>query len=164
MKQLEKAGQEGQGRGVDPRAGQLEEQTRAIPVEVCSLEAKVARQSGRLLDLGQFLLQLYIYLPYISCISPWPWPGASSAAVPLFPVFWRSGMMLCSTSSRPFCLATLASSLLTLAGMVLVCSSSPLITSLALPFLASSMLKVRQKVAKKTQVSDFQNSNGLSYP
>ena len=72
--------------------------------------------------------------------------------------------MLCSASSRPFCLAILASSLLTLAGMVLVCPSSPLITSLASPFLASSLLKVRQKVAKKTQVSDFQNSKGLSYP
>ena len=40
----------------------LEEQTRAIPVTVRSLEAKVARQSGWLLHLGQFLLQLTLFL------------------------------------------------------------------------------------------------------
>ena len=36
-------GQEGQGRGGDDG---LEEQTRTIPAKVCSLKAKVARQSG----------------------------------------------------------------------------------------------------------------------
>ena len=38
---------------------------------------------------------------------------------------WRSGQMLCSASSQPLCLATLAFRLRTLAGMALVCSSSP---------------------------------------
>ena len=40
----------------------------------------------------------------------------------------------------------------------------PLITSSASPFLASSLLLVKQGGAEKTQVSDFQNGKALSHP
>ena len=40
----------------------------------------------------------------------------------------------------------------------------PLITSLASPFLASSLLLVKQGGAKNTKVSDFQNGKALSNP
>ena len=40
----------------------------------------------------------------------------------------------------------------------------PIITSLALPFLAKSLLHVGQGEATKTQVSDFQNGKAVSHP
>ena len=40
----------------------------------------------------------------------------------------------------------------------------PIITSLASPFLAKSLLHVGQGRAKKTQVSDFQNGKAVSHP
>ena len=40
----------------------------------------------------------------------------------------------------------------------------PIITSLASPFLAKSLLHVGQGGAKKTQVSDFQNGKAVSHP
>ena len=40
----------------------------------------------------------------------------------------------------------------------------PLITSSASPFLASSLLLVKQGEAEKTQVSDFKNGKDLSHP
>ena len=40
----------------------------------------------------------------------------------------------------------------------------PLITSSALPFLASSLLPVKRGGSKKTQESDFQNGKALSHP
>jgi hypothetical protein len=74
--------------------------------------------------------------------------------------------MLRSASSRLLFLATLAFRLHSAhlgrdgPGLLL----QPIITSLASPFLAKSLLHVGQGGAKNTQVSDFQNGKAVSHP
>ena len=121
----------------------LEEQTRAVPAKVRRLEAKVARQSSRLEALHKIRpdLQMLKQLGRKVYEAEVRMKQLEKAVK----VLQRE----LEVEEGEHGLTTLASRLRTLAGMALVCSSSPRITSSPLPFLASSLLPVEQGGTKK---------------